>query len=82
MDLENPSQRTGKWTRLMEFLFDFAPVVLVSTDIVTDVLVIREFYIAGKMTVFYVGVVILCCAQVSYLLLFFTNYLAVGALFC
>jgi len=52
----------------------------VTTDIVTDVLVIWEFYVAEKMVVFYVGVVILCCAQLSYLLLFFLCFIADSAI--
>jgi len=92
MQVDNSSIILGRWTRLREFLLDFAAVVLVSTDMLTDVLVIQEFYVAGKMTVFWVGVGILCCAQISYLLLFFvifiydsdlwgSNYCEVGVFF-
>jgi len=76
--VDSSSRNPGKWTKCMEFLLDFAAVVLVSTDIVTDVLVIHEFWMAKKMTVFYVGVVILCCAQASYLMLFFMYFLVDG----
>jgi len=76
--VDNRSRIAGSWTKYVEFLLDFVAVVLVSTDMVTDVLVIHEFYAAKKMTFFYVGVVILCCAQVSYLMLFYMLFIVDG----
>jgi len=76
--VDNRSRIAGSWIKYVEFLLDFVAVVLVSTDIVTDVLVILEFYAARKMTFFYFGVVILCCAQVSYLMVFYLIFLVDG----
>jgi len=65
----------GKWSLVADYFYDFAAVVISTCDIITDILVVREFYIAEKYVVAYTATALLICAQISYVLLFWVIYI-------
>jgi len=65
----------GKWSIVADYFYDFAAVVISTCDIITDILVVREFYIAEKLFVAYTATALLICAQISYVLLFWVIYI-------
>ena len=62
--------KLGKWSKMVDYFYDFTAVVISSLDIVTDLLVVISYYNEGKMVLFRIGLVLLIVAQLAYLLLF------------
>lgn len=65
----------GRWNVAADYFYDFAAVGISTSDIVTDLLVVREFYLAEKWAVAYVATIILVCAQIFYLMFFYGIYI-------
>jgi len=65
----------GRWNVAADYFYDFAAVGISTCDIVTDLLVVREFYLAEKWAVAYVATILLVCAQIFYLMFFYGIYI-------
>ena len=62
------------WTYIGNKSFDSINIVITIADIVTDILVIYDFYQKNEMTFFWIGLTIIIFAQVCYAIAFWVEY--------
>ena len=63
-----PTKNTmpNKTQRIINTIYDIFTAVVSVLDVITDIMVLVEFYILGRMEFFYASLTILIVAQIAY----------------
>ena len=64
----------NKTQRVINILYDIFTAVISLLDVITDLMVLVEFYILGRMEFFYASLIILIVAQIAYCIAFWFKF--------
>eukprot|EP01083_Nonionella_stella_P136716 416171_1 len=68
--------------RILAYVYDIFTAIVSLLDVITDIIVLVEFYIMGRMAFFYASLTILIIAQLAYCIAFWYKFRKAFATYC